>query len=100
MPVIGGSGCWQLALFGLGIVCMAEFYGQIIPMLVMAEENGDAAVVGAVVVMLGIGMVMAAIAVIAAIVVWIIWVVRKGDEGQDKYGPDPRAAISQQPYMF
>ena len=38
------------------------------------------------------------IAAFASFVVLIVWLVRKGDEGPNKYGPDPRQATSQQPY--
>ena len=38
------------------------------------------------------------IAAFASFVVLILWLVRKGDEGPNKYGPDPRQATSQQPY--
>ena len=42
----------------------------------------------------GIGL----IAAFASFVVLIVWLVRKGDEGPNKYGPDPRQETSQQPY--
>jgi len=42
----------------------------------------------------GIGM----IAAFASFVVLIVWLAKKGDEGPNKYGPDPRQAASQQPY--
>ena len=38
------------------------------------------------------------IAAFASFVVLIVWLVRKGDEGANKYDPDPRQATSQQPY--
>ena len=38
------------------------------------------------------------IAAFARFVVLIVWLVRKGDEGPNKYGPDPRIPTSQQPY--
>ena len=34
----------------------------------------------------------------ASIVLLIVWLAKKGDEGPNKYGPDPRQATSQQPY--
>jgi uncharacterized membrane protein YhaH (DUF805 family) len=99
---IGKSGWWQLAYWGLGIVFALGVIGPIILFLifVMAEPTGDASVAGAVLVMLGIVWVVVIIAGIAATVVWIIWLVRKGDEGQNKYGPDPRIATSQQPPRY
>ena len=42
----------------------------------------------------GIGM----IAAFASFVVLIVWLAKKGDEGPNKYGPDPRQATSQQPH--
>ena len=38
------------------------------------------------------------IAAFASFVVLIVWLVRKGDEGANKYGPDPRQPSSRQPY--
>jgi uncharacterized membrane protein YhaH (DUF805 family) len=38
------------------------------------------------------------IAAFASFVGLIVWLVRKGDEGANKYGPDPRQPTSQQPY--
>jgi uncharacterized membrane protein YhaH (DUF805 family) len=32
------------------------------------------------------------------IVLLIVWLAKKGDEGPNKYGPDPRQTASQQPY--
>ena len=31
-------------------------------------------------------------------IVLIVWAIKRGDKGQNKYGPDPRQAVSQQPY--
>ena len=31
-------------------------------------------------------------------IVLIVWAIKQGDEGSNKYGPDPRQATSQQPY--
>ena len=31
-------------------------------------------------------------------IVLIVWAIKRGDGGPNKYGPDPRQAISQQPY--
>ena len=31
-------------------------------------------------------------------IVLIVWAIKRGDKGPNKYGPDPRQAISQQPY--
>ena len=42
--------------------------------------------------------IVAAAVAIAVIVILVMWFVRKGDEGPNKYGPDPRQATSQQPY--
>jgi len=42
--------------------------------------------------------VIGMIAVFASFVVLIVWLAKKGDEGPNKYGPDPRQATSQQPY--
>jgi uncharacterized membrane protein YhaH (DUF805 family)/ribosomal protein L40E len=94
------SGWWQLVYWGSGIVWALVVIGPIILFLifVMAEAPGDAPVAVAYLVMLGIVWVVVTVAGIAATVVWIIWLVRKGDEGQNKYGPDPRIATSQQPY--
>ena len=87
---IGKSGWWQLAYWGLVIVCAVGFFGPIVFLIfVMSEATGDS-VAGAVLVMFGIVMVVATVAGIATGVVWIIWFVRKGDEGPNKYGPDPR----------
>ena len=93
---IGKSGWWQLAYWGLVIVCAVGFFGPIVFLIfVMSEATGDS-VAGAVLVMFGIVMVVATVAWIATGVVWIIWLVRKGDEGPNKYGPDPRQPTSQQ----
>ena len=32
------------------------------------------------------------------IIVLIVWAIKQGDEGPNKYGPDPRQTTSQQPY--
>ena len=31
-------------------------------------------------------------------IVLIVWAIKRGDKGPNKYGPDPRQAVSQQPY--
>ena len=41
---------------------------------------------------------VAALIIIPGSLLQIIWLSRKGDTGSNKYGPDPRQAISQQPY--
>ena len=38
------------------------------------------------------------LASIGVVIWWVVWFVRKGDKGPNKYGPDPRQPISQQPY--
>ena len=35
------------------------------------------------------------LASIGVVICWVVWLVRKGDKGPNKYGPDPRKATSQ-----
>ena len=35
---------------------------------------------------------------ISGVIVLIVWAIKQGDEGLNKYGPDPRQPTSQQPY--
>ena len=37
------------------------------------------------------------LASIGVVIWWVVWFVRKGDEGPNEYGPDPRQLTSQQP---
>jgi uncharacterized membrane protein YhaH (DUF805 family) len=44
--------------------------------------------------------------VIGFVILWVIgmlvlvvWAIKRGDEGPNKYGPDPRQTTSQQPYQ-
>ena len=66
---------------------------QIIPWAILAVAFVSAGVGDA-----GFLFVIGMIAACASFVVLIVWLVRKGDEGPNKYGPDPRTATSQQPY--
>ncbi|MCL0099370.1 DUF805 domain-containing protein [Dehalococcoidia bacterium] len=58
---------------------------QIIPWAILAAAFVSVGVGGAGF-LFGIGM----IAAIAGFIVLIVWLVRKGEEGPNKYGPDPR----------
>ena len=71
---------------------------QIIPWAILVVAFGSAGVVSASVDNAGFPFVIGAIVACASLVVLIVWLVRKGDEGPNKYGPDPRQATSQQPY--
>ena len=66
---------------------------QIIPWAILAVAFVSAGVGDA-----GFLFVIGMIAAFASFIVLIVWLVRKGDEGTNKYGPDPRQATSQQPY--
>ena len=71
---------------------------QIIPWAISVVAFGSAGVVSASVDNAGFPFVIGAIVACASLVVLIVWLVRKGDEGPNEYGPDPRQATSQQPY--
>ncbi len=87
---IGRSGWWQLGYWVVTIVVWIVLIGAFVAGFAVLEDERlwfagflflltTAASVGA----------------IALIVMWVIWLVRKGDSGPNKYGPDPRQAISQ-----
>ena len=76
---IGKSGWWQILPLG----------GLILGLFLRSEAAfwlmGPMALLVSLVLFLG------------SIVLLIVWLAKKGDEGPNKYGPDPRQATSQQP---
>jgi uncharacterized membrane protein YhaH (DUF805 family) len=67
------------------------------PWAILVVAFGSAGVVSASVDNAGFPFVIGTIVVCASLVVLIVWLVRKGDEGPNKYGPDPRQSTSRQP---
>ena len=98
---IGRTGWWQLAWYAIPfVVWIATFVLFVIalaaafsvtPGLDMTTWNFDSDDVGwpvvAAIIMSGI-----ALAVTLAVIVWaIVWMVRQGESGPNRFGPDPRA---------
>jgi uncharacterized membrane protein YhaH (DUF805 family) len=88
---IGKSGWWQLSPW-LVSICILGMRDVVLIFLSFARPYWyldniiSIAVVGGSAALLGF---------IATIVLLIVWVLRQGDEGPNKYGPDPRQATSQ-----
>ena len=90
---IGKSGWYQLLFFVASAVAWTGFVlFLVLGFGALEEENGLPAK------FLFLLSIVAAVAAIAVIGILVMWFVRKGDEGPNKYGPDPRQATSQQPY--
>ena len=81
---IGKSGWWQLLpLGGLILVFLILFsagayFESLWPMSLME-------------------LLVSLVLFLGSIVLLIVWLIKKGDEGPNKYGPDPRQPTSQQP---
>ena len=90
---IGRSGWWQLGYVVVTIVVWIVLIGAFVAGFAVLEDERPW-FAG----LLFLLTTTASVGAIALIVVWVIWFVRKGDEGQNKYGPDPRQSTSQQPY--
>ena len=90
---IGKSGWYQLLFFVASAVAWTGFVlFLVLGFVALEEENGLPAK------FLFLLSIVAAVVAIAVIVIFVMWFVRKGDEGPNKYGPDPRQATSQQPH--
>ncbi len=90
---IGRSGWWQLGYWVVTIVVWIVLIGAFAAGFAVLE-NERYWFAG----LLFLLSTAASIGAIALIAVWVIWLVRKGDLGPNKYGPDPRQRTSQQPY--
>ena len=87
---IGKSGWYQLLFFITSAVAWPGFVlFLVLGFGALEEENGLTAT------FLFLLSIVAAVVAIAVIVIFVMWFVRKGDEGPNKYGPDPRQATSQ-----
>jgi len=82
---IGKKGWWQLLFWIISIIAWSASISFLFVGL-MASEEGDSS--GFLFLLSGVALVVA----IAVIAIAIKWFVRKGDEGPNKYGPDPRQA--------
>ena len=82
---IGKTGWWQLLFWIASIIAWSASISFLFVGL-MASEEGDSS--GFLFLLSGVALVVA----IAVIAIAIKWFVRKGDEGPNKYGPDPRQA--------
>ena len=90
---IGKSGWYQLLFFITSAVAWPGFVlFLVLGFGALEEENGLPAI------SLFLLSIVAAVVAIAVIVILVMWFVRKGDEGPNKYGPDPRQATLQQPH--
>ena len=90
---IGRSGWWQLVYWVVTIVVWIVLISAFVAGFAVLE-NERHWFAG----LLFLLSTAASIGAIALIAVWVIWLVRKGDLGPNKYGPDPRQRTSQQPY--
>ena len=81
---IGKSGWWQLLPLGgfilvfLILFSAGAYFESLWPMSLME-------------------LLVSLVLFLGSIVLLIVWLAKKGDEGPNKYGPDPRQATSQQP---
>ena len=82
---IGKTGWWQLLFWIASIIAWSASISFLFLGL-YASEEGDSS--GFLFLLSGVALVVA----IAVIAIAIKWFVRKGDEGPNKYGPDPRQA--------
>ena len=82
---IGKTGWWQLLFWIISIIAWSASISFLFLGL-YASEEGDSS--GFLFLLSGVALVVA----IAVIAIAIKWFVRKGDEGPNKYGPDPRQA--------
>ena len=98
MHDIGKSGWWQLGIilllivgFGLAII------GTVVAFVIGFDDDGNLGLnyrSGLVLILILAGLC----ALLVGMVWWIRWFVRKGDDGPNKYGPDPRQPTPHQPY--
>ena len=90
---IGKSGWWQLVMFLGSMVTWGTFVIALIAgLLTRLDENPDAKPV--LLLWIALAGLVAGLTLAAW---WIRWLVRQGETGPNKYGPDPRQATSRQP---
>ena len=88
---INRTGWWLL--LALGFFPMAAIGGGILLVSFFLLDNF------LILTVLGIAMAIGfALLGIIGVIVLIVWAIKQGDEGLNKYGPDPRQPNSQQPY--
>ena len=90
---IGKSGWWQLSpwLIYFCISGMNGFVHLLVEVFLFDWYLDNLEFIGIV------SALVAFLGFIATIVLLIVWMLRQGDEGPNKYGPDPRQPNSQQP---
>ena len=87
---IGKSGWWQILPWALIFVLVTS---SLILVAAISTPEADLRFTVDDLIIIVIG-----IAAFVSFVVLIVWLVRKGDEGPNKYNPDPRQSTSREPY--
>ena len=85
---IGKSGWWQLGLtlpilFGVILIILGIVFAFI------SGSDGDVSLV-VLLILVGLGLC----AFVVSFIYWLLWFARQGEDGPNKYGPDPRKSTS------